>query len=72
MLKPFAIEFQPLIDDITGKERTVKEYANIERIRSMLYQYSKYYKPQQMLMMAQGPPGKLRRWRIWSLICEQI
>ncbi|KAF8421789.1 hypothetical protein EV426DRAFT_188790 [Tirmania nivea] len=37
MLKPFAIEFQPFIDDITGKEKTVHECADMammERIRS--------------------------------------
>ncbi|KAF8421781.1 hypothetical protein EV426DRAFT_188583 [Tirmania nivea] len=36
MLKPFAIEFQPFIDDITGKEKTVQECADMatmERIR---------------------------------------
>ena len=38
MLKPFAIEFQPCIDDIIGKEKTVQECANMatmERIRGM-------------------------------------
>ncbi|KAF8421773.1 hypothetical protein EV426DRAFT_188014 [Tirmania nivea] len=36
MLKPFAIEFQPFIDDITRKEKAIKKCANIatmERIR---------------------------------------
>ncbi|KAF8421777.1 ankyrin repeat-containing domain protein [Tirmania nivea] len=36
MLKPFAIEFQLFIDDITGKEKVVQECANMatmERIR---------------------------------------
>jgi len=39
MLKPFAVEFQPFIDDITGKETTVQECADIatmERTRSTL------------------------------------
>jgi len=38
MLKPFAVEFQPFIDDITGKEKNVQECADMatmERIRSM-------------------------------------
>jgi len=38
MLKPFAVEFQPFIDDITGKERTIEKCANMatmERIRGM-------------------------------------
>ena len=38
MLKPFAIEFQPFIDEIAGKEKTVQECADMatmERIRSM-------------------------------------
>ena len=39
VLKPFAIEFQPFVDDIAGKEKTVQESADIatmERIRSTL------------------------------------
>jgi len=38
MLKPFAIEFQPFINDITGKEKTIQECADMatmERIRGM-------------------------------------
>jgi len=38
MLKPFAIEFQPFLDDITGKERSVQECADMatmERIRGV-------------------------------------
>jgi len=38
MLKPFAIEFQPFFDDITGKEKTVQECADMatmERIRGV-------------------------------------
>jgi len=38
MLKPFAVEFQPFIDDITGKEKIIQECADMatmERIRSM-------------------------------------
>ena len=38
VVKPFAIEFQPFIDDITGKEKTVQECADMatmERIRGM-------------------------------------
>ena len=44
MMKPFAIEFQPFIDDITGKEKTVQECADMatrERIRGM---FGIYYK----------------------------
>jgi len=39
MLKPFTIEFQPFIDEITGREKAVRECADIatmERIRGML------------------------------------
>jgi len=38
MLKPFAVEIQPFIDDVTGKEKTVQECADmatVERIRGM-------------------------------------
>jgi len=38
ILKPFAIEFQPFIDDITGKEKAVQECADMatmERIRGL-------------------------------------
>ena len=38
MLKPFAIEFQPFINDISGKEKIVQgcaDMATMERIRGM-------------------------------------
>ena len=77
MLKPFAIEFQPFIDDITRKEKTVQECADMatmERVRGLFVYITIGYitSLQQMLMMAQGPRRRLRRWRSFSLTCERI